>query len=131
MTKLYDAQVSVFKRLENDSELMSAVTGVYDFVPEETNFPYVILGRCTATPVNTKTTIGERIEVTLDVWSVYKGKKETANIINLLEASLTDELTVEDADLITQEIKSIEIVEESNELYHGTVVFEILLDLED
>lgn len=127
MTKLFEAQSAVFTRLQST---LTSVEGVFDYVPDKTEFPYVVLGRTYATPNKTKTSTGERIEVTLDVWSDSKGKKETIKIVNDIEASLTDELIVEGAFLIDQKINSIEVLEEVNNLYHGTVVFEILLDLE-
>ncbi|MFC0559683.1 DUF3168 domain-containing protein [Halalkalibacter alkalisediminis] len=130
MTKLYDAQVSVFKRLESNLELMEQITDTYDYVPSETDFPYIVLGRAYSTPEKTKTTDGERIEITLDIWSIYQGKKETVEIMKLVEASLIEDLLIEDALVISQEVKSREVLEEANDLYHGTVIFEILLDLE-
>lgn len=127
MTKLFEAQGAVFSRLE---PTLTTIEGIFDYVPEKTEFPYVVIGRTYATPNKTKTSTGERIEVTLDVWSDSKGKKETIKIVNEIEASLAEELTVEGAFVISQEITSIEVLEEVNNLYHGTVVFEILLDLE-
>lgn len=130
MTKLYETQSAVYNRLANDQELAKAITGVHDAVPDGENFPYIVLGRSFSQNVNTKTTIGERIEHTIDIWSGAKGKKETINIINLLEAALTEELDVNGAFLLSQEVKSREVLEEANDLYHGTVVLEILLDTE-
>jgi hypothetical protein len=127
VTKLFETQSAVFTRLKSG---LVSVEGVFDYVPEKTEFPYVVLGRTFATPQKTKTSTGERIEVTFDVWSDSKGKKETIHIVNEIEASLAEELTVEGAFVISQEITSIEVLEEVNNLYHGTVVFEILLDLE-
>src|SRR5690606_7685588 len=92
--------------------------------------PYIVIGRVQSTPERTKTTIGERIEVELDIWSSAKGKKETINIVNLIEDALEGELTIPGADLIDQDITSIEVLEEINDLYHGTVVFVILLDMD-
>ncbi|ADU30363.1 DUF3168 domain-containing protein [Evansella cellulosilytica] len=132
MTKLYDAQQAVFRCLKADNELRNSVTGVYDYVPDSTEFPYIVLGRVYSTPApKTKTSEGETIEVTLDVWSTYKGKKETSDIVNLIKSALlSEEFEIDEADVIDQEIKSIEILEEDNELFHGTVVFEIILDME-
>lgn len=130
MTKLYEVQESLFQRLDSDNDLKEKVVGVFDYVPEETNFPYVVLGRIFSTPANTKTTEGENVEVTIDVWSMDTGKKETVDIMKAIEASLTEELAVEDAFVIDQKIKSREVLEEINDLYHGTIIFEILIDLE-
>lgn len=130
MTRLYEAQKAVFQRLQTDEALMSAINGIHDYVPDETNFPYIVFGRSYSEPYKTKTSIGERIELQIEIWSATKGKEETINIIKLMEVALTEELTVEDAFLISQEVKSREVLEEAIDLFHGTIVFEILLDLE-
>lgn len=130
MTKLFEAQSAVFSRLEQNVELMKKVTGIHDSVPDKEKFPYIVLGRIYSTPVRTKTTEGEQIVITIDIWSGSKGKKETINIINLIEVALTDDLDVEGAFLLSQKVNSREVLEEVNDLYHGTVEFEILLDLE-
>lgn len=127
VTKLFEAQEAIFSRLSGNQQLTSAVTGIFDAVPEKKPFPYIVLGRLYSTPELTKTTSGERIEATIDVWSGAKGKKETINIIKLIEASLAEDISVTGAFLLSQEVKSREVLEEVNDLYHGTVVFEILL----
>lgn len=123
-------QKAVFHRLQTDEALMSAINGIHDYVPDETNFPYIVFGRSYSEPYKTKTSIGERIELQIEIWSATKGKEETINIIKLMEVALTEEITVEDAFLISQEVKSREVLEEAIDLFHGTIVFEILLDLE-
>lgn len=130
VTKLYNAQEAVFQRLFSDKNLTKSVNGVFDYVPDNTDFPYIVLGRIYSTPSNTKVSVGERVEVTLDIWSDYKGKKEAASIINQIEMLLEEEIEVVDADVIDQGVISREIIEETNDLYHGIVVYEILLDSE-
>lgn len=126
MTKLFEVQQVLYSRLSD----IKKINGVFDYVPEETAFPYVVLGRIYATAENTKTTTGQRIEVTLDIWSGAKGKRETVEIIDLIDDALEKEFDVPGADVVDQKIRSIEVMEEINDLFHGTVVFEILLDLE-
>lgn len=128
MTKLFEVQEAIYARLT--AELGNKVNGVFDYVPEDTKFPYVVIGRLQSTPERTKTTVGERVEVELDIWSSAKGKKETISIVNLIKDALDEELPIPGADLIDQDITSIEVLEEMNDLYHGTVVFEVLLDME-
>lgn len=129
MTKLYDAQVAIYSRLQTDEGLKSI--GVYDYIDDNKAFPYVVLGRVFSTPERTKTTEGERVEITLDIWSQYKGKKEAVEIMKLIESTLDDELVIDGADVITQEVKSREVFEVADSLYKGTVVYEILLDTEE
>ncbi|MCM3616679.1 DUF3168 domain-containing protein [Sutcliffiella horikoshii] len=130
MSILYSVQESVYQRLDSDEELAQKIVGIYDYVPEETDFPYVILGRVFSTPHKTKTTDGENVEITLDIWSTDKGKEETAKIMKQIEASLAEELSVGDAFLVSQDVKSREIMQEANDLYRGTLVYEIIVDTE-
>lgn len=129
MTKLYDTQVAVYSRLQTNEVLKNV--GVYDYIDDNRVFPYVVLGRVFSTPERTKTTDGERIEITLDIWSGYNGKKETIDIMKLIEQALDDELMIDGADVITQEVKNREAFEVADSLYKGTIVYEILLDTEE
>lgn len=129
MTKLYDAQVAIYSQLQTSEQLNDI--GVFDYIDDGRAFPYVVLGRVFSTPERTKTTEGERIEITLDIWSGYSGKKEAVEIMKLIESTLDDELVIDGADVITQEVKSREVFEVADSLYKGTVVYEILLDTEE
>ncbi|SFG10643.1 DUF3168 domain-containing protein [Sporolactobacillus nakayamae] len=129
-TEILNVQDAVFQRLANDPGLSSAVTGIFDKVPENEQFPYVVFGRCYGTPYRTKSTDGERIELTLDIWSGDNGKKETIDLVNLIGAALEEDLSLEHADIFSQEIKSLEVLEEINDLFHGTLVYEFILDKE-
>lgn len=129
-TEILNVQDAVFQRLANDPVLSSAVTGIFDKVPENEQFPYVVLGRCYGTPYRTKTTDGERIELTLDIWSGDNGKKETIDISNLIGAALEAPIFLDSADLFSQELTSIEVLEEVTDLFHGTLVYEFILDKE-
>jgi hypothetical protein len=40
---LFDVQVAMFERLMSEPNITQRVTGVYDYVPEGTNYPYVVL----------------------------------------------------------------------------------------
>jgi hypothetical protein len=129
-TEILNVQDAIFQRLTDDPGLSSVVNGIFDKVPENENFPYVVLGRCYGTPYRTKTTDGERIELTLDIWSGDNGKKETIDIANLIGIALEEPVSLESADLFSQELKSIEILEEVTDLFHGSLVYEFILDKE-
>ena len=130
MTKLFKTQEAVYKRLLEDDQLVEKVRGIYDYVPKESDYPFVVLSQAYTTPYTTKTTFGEQIEIQLDIWSTYHGQKETTSIAQLIQGSLTSDLSVDGAFILSQEIKSIEVVEEDTDLYRGSLVCEILLDVE-
>lgn len=88
-TALWETHKAIFKRLSEDTALLQKVTGVFDAVPEGTLYPYVTIGEPVVTPFETKTTYGENIPWALHVYSTYKGKKESYEILNLMVQALT------------------------------------------
>lgn len=130
MTKLYEVQQAIYERLINDEELNEKITGIFDAVPDESPFPYIVLGRIYSEPSDTKTSKGWRVEQILDVWSASKGKKETISIIESIKNALEEELSIDGVFVISQQLRNIEILEEVVDLFHGTVTYEILIDLE-
>lgn len=74
---------------------MNKVNGVYDYVPEGTEYPYITLGEVTNTAFDTKSSIGENIVFPIHTWSAYKGKIESYKIINLILAALKQPFSLE------------------------------------
>lgn len=73
-------QRAIYRTLTEDTELQSLVSGVFDDVPEGTEFPYVVIGECTLIPDNYLTGFGREVRVTLHVWSRYRGFAEALAI---------------------------------------------------
>ncbi len=67
---------------------MSQVTGVYDEVPQDQAFPYVVFGEFTSTPHKTFGLGGENIEAVIWVCSRYKGFKEALEISTIMKELL-------------------------------------------
>ncbi|AQT85693.1 hypothetical protein ERICIV_00891 [Paenibacillus larvae subsp. larvae] len=128
MTKLYEVQEAVYRRLSCDTALSSMVKGIFDYVPEKTKMPYVTFPRIYSEQLETKTSDGEVVTLTIDVFSEAKGKKESINILKQIEASLTPELEVEGAFLIDQAVVSREVEEIAESLYQATIEYKIKLD---
>jgi hypothetical protein len=49
--------------------LMSQVVGVFDFVPDNAQFPYVQIGEFTTAPFQTFDRYGQEVTLTLHVWA--------------------------------------------------------------
>jgi hypothetical protein len=90
-TALGPLHEAFYAQLSGDTALNSKVTGVYDYVDENTKFPYVTIGNPTVSPFPTKTSHGEEILVNLHVYSKYKGKTEAFDILNLMIRAATKE----------------------------------------
>lgn len=94
-TALWPLQVSLFQRLTNDSKVMSLVEGVFDAVPDNQAYPYIVIGEPVSDPWDTKTTTGEQIGIVIHVWSRYSGKKEAYDILNTCLQATSNRLTIE------------------------------------
>lgn len=81
-------QRAIFGTLTGDPELMARVSGVFDEVPEDAEFPYVVIGEATSTPRNTLTGHGRETVVTLHVWSRYQGFTEALEIADRITGLL-------------------------------------------
>ncbi|MGG0891689.1 DUF3168 domain-containing protein [Cytobacillus horneckiae] len=90
-TALWPLQQAIFQRLNNDAALKEKVTGVYDYVSKGDPFPYVTIGEPTMSPLETKTSYSENIPWVLQCYSMYQGKKEIMEILNLMVKALTKE----------------------------------------
>ena len=87
-------QTSVYNALNGNSSLTSSVSGIYDFVPESTTFPYVKVGDQTMVDDGTKNKKGSDFTLMVHTFSRYRGSKEIKEIMSLVydilhESSLT------------------------------------------
>jgi len=77
-------QTTVYNALLADATLVSAVTGIYDFVPEGTAFPYVKVGDQTMVDDGTKNKKGNDFTLMIHTFSRYRGSKEIKEIMSLV-----------------------------------------------
>ncbi|MFS0591492.1 DUF3168 domain-containing protein [Cytobacillus horneckiae] len=132
MTTLFNAHHLLLSQLVEDEQLSSLVRGVFDYVPEETEFPCVVLSEVVASPQRTKTNKGVQVEFSIEVWNVKTGKSEILNILDCIEALLETKQIAEDAFFISQEINSIEVLrDEETDYYQGKIKLKILMDMEE
>ena len=67
-----------------------AITGVFDDVPEDTAYPYVVVGEDTAINVSAKTLDIHEHTITIHTWSQYRGRKEIKVIMEQIYDTLND-----------------------------------------
>lgn len=78
---LLPVQGAMFARIKADAALNTAIGGrVYDEVPENAVYPYVVLGEGVETPDNELAAYESRVAETLHVWSAYRGFAEALTI---------------------------------------------------
>lgn len=76
-------QRAFYARMTASAELQ-AIAGVYAQVPEDTPYPYVVLGEATETPDNAHGRIGRSTSSMLHIWSQYDGYGEALQILAVL-----------------------------------------------
>lgn len=77
-------QTGVHARLTGDATLNGLVDGVHDEVPEDATYPYIAHGDYVVTPQGAHDRFGHRVSVPLDIWSVYDGKRQAAQVSSRL-----------------------------------------------
>ena len=114
-------QKTVFDALDGDSTLQSLVTDVFDFVPENTAFPYVKVGEETAVDNGTKTLQGNEHTLVIHTFSRYRGSKETKEIMSRIYALLHESsLTISGASLVNLRFEFSDVIKENDGLTtHG------------
>lgn len=82
-TSAIEVRTAVYNKLINDTTLIGEVTGVFDGVPQPTNTPYVTIGDYVERVVDYLSGgRGFDLRLTIHIWSVYMGWKESDTIYN-------------------------------------------------
>ncbi len=127
--KALEIQGAIYQRLIDYTPLASRVTAVYDDVPEDKEFPYIVIGDDTAVPFDTDTSLGTEATITIHTWSRYPGKREVKEIQGALYDALV-RYPLEVADAVTLDL--MPDYEESSldpdmETRHGISRFRLLM----
>jgi len=127
-TALAPLHEAFYKQLSEDTALKSKVTGVYDYVDENTTFPYVTIGDPTVSPFATKTSHGEEVLINLHVYSKYKGKTEAFEILNLMvQAATKSDLQLEGGfSVFRMELEGMNVITDiDGKTKHGIARFKV------
>jgi hypothetical protein len=81
-------QDAVLTTLKADTTLMGLVRGVFDWVEEGQDYPYIRIGEAIETPDNTHDSHGSNLVITLHVWSKYRGYAQALTIASRVRALL-------------------------------------------
>lgn len=111
--------------------LKSVGIPVYDYVTENTPFPYITIGEETERPWDSKTGAGSETEHEVHIWSLSKGYKECKDIAQkVLNARFEPEMFSSETDgwhCVSVELSSIEHERFGAELRHGVVTFKFYI----
>lgn len=128
-TSHYALQKAIHAALTGNASLMVAVSGVFDYVPAGTAYPYLTLGESQVVDESTATEKILRQTVTVQAYGQGKGRKPLDTIMAQVQASLDNAaLTVEGFALISLRHQGSEIrLSADGATYHGRVRFVALL----
>ncbi|OZI17928.1 DUF3168 domain-containing protein [Bordetella genomosp. 7] len=86
----WSIQEAIFARLSGYTPLAGRVGGrIYDAVPQNTEFPYVVIGEDDSTAYDDDVNLGADTDLTLHVWSRHEGRKEAKEILQLIYDALS------------------------------------------
>ena len=87
----WELQKAIFNQLSGSIVgLDSANILVFDDVPENTSYPYVVIGEETAINNGSKDLDGLEYTLTVHVWSNYRGRREIKEIMQSVYENLHD-----------------------------------------
>jgi hypothetical protein len=98
----FSLQQAIFAALSISSDLQALIGNrLFDYVPPDSAFPYVVLGDGSESDWSTATEDGTEHAIQIDVWSREPGHKEAKQIADAVRAILNNAtLTVTGATLV-------------------------------
>ena len=127
----FDLQTILYSTLNGDSTLDGIVGNnkIFDNVPQDTTYPYVVLGNITALNRGTKTLDGNDYVLDIDVWSTYRGKKEISDAMERIYELLHDTTySVSGADMVVSQVRNtITLVENNGITRHGVLSLSVIV----
>lgn len=123
----WDLQKAAYQALIADSALTALLGGaaVYDHVPQEAAFPFVVIDQMRINDWSTGTERGSEHVLMLHVWSRYDGKREAHEISDAIRLTLDDaELTLDDNHLVNLTHQFSDLKRDPDgETYHAVLRF--------
>jgi hypothetical protein len=83
-----EIQQAVYNRLRATPAVVSAVTGIFDEVPQGQAYPYIAIGEDTVAEWDTDTFTGFEATLTLHTWSRKAGRLECKTIMDRVYGTL-------------------------------------------
>jgi hypothetical protein len=132
-------QAGIYSRLTGYSALTTALGGakIYDHVPQNTAFPYVMIGDDTGIELDTKTSTGWELTLTIHAWDyAAAGRKSVkALLAHIYDALHRQEasITVTGFTLVMMNYEFHETFQESanegasDRYYHGVMRFRAII----
>ena len=83
-------QKEIYESLNNDLLLKSLVTNIYSYVPQNSDFPYIVIEQIKNKSLNNLQRIGLEITVKISVITIYEGTQTFYEIIQKVKKNLSN-----------------------------------------
>ena len=126
----FNFQKAIYSTLSSDNTLTSTLgASIVDEVKHSTGYPFVTIGEETALDYSTKDLTGGEYTVNIDVWSQYKGSKETKQIMDRVHDLLHNtNISVDDFNLINIRFEFSDIMRDPDgKTRHGVMRFRAVI----
>lgn len=126
----FELQKAIFSALDgNVTDGQGITISVYDDVPENSTYPYVILGEETTANNGSITLDGVEHTLTIHAWSQYRGRREIKQIMESIYHLLHDAaITVSGASLVNIRHEfSTTLAENDGITRHGVMRFRVVV----
>lgn len=101
-SSLNDIQKALYVKLTADTTLMSMISGIFDYVPDNKPFPQVIIGEFIENRWNVFGRSGKDVLASIHIYSDKNGNKEAFTILNRLNEILDNTtLTITNHSLVS------------------------------
>ena len=125
---------AIYTALTGSTTLMAKISGVFNEVPQNQNFPYVVIGDSdlTETKFNTFGRRGKDTRIYIHIHSLYKGDKEILDIADEIDVVLDwQDLTVTSNAHILTSNEGTQILREEDDsknikARHGIIEYRVL-----
>ncbi len=120
----HSLQQSLFALLSGDAELNQLISGVFDSVPKQANYPYITIDAFSSRDWSTRTSLGFSTAIPLRVFG-QKSKQQVIDIVDrLYEIIIEGNITLLDHQLVAIRFETHEIKNEADGITRtGRIVF--------
>lgn len=124
-------QEAVFSQLKADETLLNKLTGVFDQVPEATQFPYLTFGDTSVSPASLKDCFGSKVNFNISLWSDEQSQMQVKELMADVDAILNRaNLQIFGYDLMSLQLVSADVIRQFSEagaLYRGRLTYSALV----
>lgn len=109
---------------------LSPSVPLFDHVPDGHGYPFVQFSRAVVTPDNLLSSKVSRVQISLTVYSNFRGQQQVLEILGAIENALDDvNLALDDGSSVRCDLERADTVRDQDGVtYTGTAIYSVLVD---